>query len=165
MKKSPHNMPVKDRFERFFVRGEPNDCWLWLGNPDKKGYGRFRTKDKPADKSHRMAYRLYKGEIPAGMEILHSCDRQACVNPAHLSVGTTLRNQHEAWARDLKRNVRKLSPQDIIEIRASSESQTILGKRFGITQPHISRIKNGIRGHGIMMMIDGIPEIEVRSCH
>jgi HNH endonuclease len=155
MEKAPKNMPIKDRFERFFIKGRPDECWIWLGSKIGE-YGQF-IPGCEFTLAHRTSYLLYKGEIPAGMQILHSCDNKPCVNPDHLSTGSACKNTHESWARDRKKNSRKLSPEDILEIRKSGDRQCILAVRFGVTPSHIKRIKNHERGHGIMMMIDGIP--------
>lgn len=157
LKKSKHNMPDKDRFEQGFVKGEPHECWPWLGSLDKKGYGRFRFKSYNT-RAHKASHLIYKGPIPEKMETLHSCDNKVCVNPLHLSYGTPLRNQHEAWARDLKKNCRKLSPEDVLAIRASTETHNNLSARYGVVPSQISRIRSGVRGNGILLMLSPLAQ-------
>ena len=77
---------------------EPNSgCWLWLGSLSN-GYG--QTSLYQAGKRditlHRLAYELYKGEIPAGLEIDHLCRIRCCCNPDHLEAVTHLENQIRA---------------------------------------------------------------------
>lgn len=161
--KSPHNLPIKDRLERFFVKGDKDQCWFWLGTKHVKGYGEFRVGRRMI-KAHRVAHEVYIGTIPDGLQVLHSCDNHGCVNPSHLSVGTNLRNQHEAWARDRKRGVRKLSRNDVIEIRASNESQSSLAEIYGVNPSQICRIRNGTRGVGIMLTGTVLPPNRGLSC-
>lgn len=76
------------RFERF-VEAEPmSGCWLWIGHITRTGYGQF-TIWRPmlglkTYRAHRVAYELYKGPIPVGLQLDHLCRMKSCVNPSHL---------------------------------------------------------------------------------
>lgn len=50
--------------------------------------------------AHRVAYELCIGPIPAGLDVLHSCDTPRCVKPEHLHLGTAQSNAAEARDRD-----------------------------------------------------------------
>lgn len=77
------------RFWRYVIKPElPDDCWLWLGTIDKNGYGRAGVNVG----AHRMSYEIHYGSIPDGLLVRHSCHIPRCVNPKHLSIGTTLDN-------------------------------------------------------------------------
>lgn len=76
------------------VSSEPNTgCWLWSGSVSKNGYG-VLTIGSRSDATrrrvyaHRIAYLLYKGEIPKGLEPDHKCRVRSCVNPDHLEAVT-----------------------------------------------------------------------------
>lgn len=77
------------------VTPEPNTgCWLWTGALAGFGYGiaggnRYRIK------AHREAYRLFVGDIPRDLCVLHKCDVPSCCNPAHLYLGTILDNRED----------------------------------------------------------------------
>jgi len=73
-------------------------CWEWQRARFKSGYGAIRV-DRKATTTHRVAYRLWVGEIPAGMFVLHRCDNCRCVNPAHLFLGTHHDNMKDATAK------------------------------------------------------------------
>lgn len=60
-----------------------NDCVIWTGSRDGKGYGKLMYEGK-VWRAHRLVYTLRKGEIPAGLVLDHLCRVKLCVNPAHL---------------------------------------------------------------------------------
>ena len=79
-----------------------DECWEWTGGTYRGGYGmygRFYYKGKRILPAHRISYLIYKGTIPEGKKILHSCDNPPCCNPKHLSAGTQLENVTQMWSR------------------------------------------------------------------
>jgi hypothetical protein len=70
--------------DRFWAKVRPTGfCWEWTGAKDSHGYGVFRTEGKN-DRSHRVAYTLLVGAIPAGLHLDHLCRNTSCCNPDHL---------------------------------------------------------------------------------
>lgn len=83
---------------RFIVKRRilDNGCHEWIASRDPTKYGKFGYgKDQYA---HRVAYRIFVGDIPKGMTIDHyrypqdGCIGPACVNPDHLRVATQQEN-------------------------------------------------------------------------
>lgn len=73
----------------------PSGCWFWAGSFDRNGYGNARWLGKSIS-AHRLIYLLVHGEIPEGLDVMHSCDMRSCVNPAHLILGTRKQNMEDA---------------------------------------------------------------------
>ena len=100
--------------ERFENKIDKTDsCWIWRGAINPNGYGAFKFKNKKID-SHRMSYILYKGDIPEGMYVCHSCDNRACVNPEHLFLGTAKDNWNDSY---VKGTIKRLGGIDIEKLK------------------------------------------------
>lgn len=88
----PHGRP-EDRFWAKVDRS--GDCWMWTAGRDRNGYGVFRHEARQW-RAPRVAWTFTYGDIPAGLVVMHSCDNPPCVNPAHLSLGTSGDNARDA---------------------------------------------------------------------
>lgn len=60
-------------------------CQIWQGYRDSKGYGQISVGGR-ACWVHRVMFALFKGPIPAGETVHHTCTEPSCVNPDHLSL-------------------------------------------------------------------------------
>lgn len=85
-----HARPLEERF--WEKVNKTSSCWEWTAHRDKKGYGRFQLSKRVSDRAHRVAYRIAKGDIPAGMQVDHQCRNKGCVNPSHLRLATNKEN-------------------------------------------------------------------------
>lgn len=134
-----------------------DECWLWQASFRTDGYGVFGYQRGHLVAAHRFAYVLTHGEIPDGLWVLHRCDVKACVNPAHLFLGTVQDNADDMvakrrhWAHIGKEVALKgeangnarLSEDQVREIRsrhAAGESALSLTRDFPVSHPMIRNI-------------------------
>lgn len=69
-------------------------CWLWRGWRNHLGYGEMTVQGK-GWRAHRLSFTLFKGKIPPGIDICHTCDNPPCVNPDHLWLGDQKANSRD----------------------------------------------------------------------
>ena len=130
-----------------------HDCWLWKGSLTRHGgYGQYsppRAAPGGTHRAHRVAYELFCGPIPEGLNVLHRCDTPACVSPHHLWVGTQADNMHDAITKG--RNARgersgraKLTEADVVDIlhafHIHGQTMTAIARAKGVGVPQIHGI-------------------------
>lgn len=138
-------------WEKVDVR-DKDDCWIWQGRINEKGYGRLQV-GSVQKYSHRYAWELSNNqEIPNGKIIMHLCDTPLCCNPNHLSIGTQTENIADMNAK--KRHCKgtdkinaKLNEQSVKEIRellSNGMSPPAIAEKFNVSRGAIHQVKKGI---------------------
>lgn len=153
--------------ERFWKKvdcsGGADACWPWTKSLNRKGYGYFDRRGKRYA-AHRVAFGVTR------LWVLHRCDNPPCCNPRHLFEGTAYDNAHDMidkgrgfvpaappkgvippQFREMAANplrgeanpIAKLTTADVLNIRASTETQVVAAKRYGVSQSTVSRIRAG----------------------
>jgi hypothetical protein len=125
------------------VRPELGPCWLWTGVIASNGYGRVTDPGRGQTGAHQMAWRLAGGSLLTRKHVLHKCDVRACVNPAHLFLGSHADNMADMKAKGRRVYARQFTDDDIRRIRlldASGTPQADLATEYGVTPSMISSI-------------------------
>lgn len=137
--------PVKERFDEKWEAVTESGCWIWTAGLDSRGYGKFRLPDKQM-KAHRQAYILYKGAIPEGMIVCHTCDVPTCVNPDHLFLGTHKDNMQDKLrkGRHPKRYIFTAELQEQADTLLNrGHTQAKVACALGVSRSTIQRYVNG----------------------
>ncbi len=153
------------RFWNLVRIGAENECWIWksqtvhlypLFNVAVDGEGRKSFQ------ASRVAYLISNARDPHPLIVLHSCDNPLCVNPKHLSIGTTGDNVQDCVSKGRasagerhsvimrrcaalgeRSSSSKLKTPEVLSIReeyARGITVTELGRRFKVTANSISAI-------------------------
>jgi len=124
-------MPPKLTLEEFLDRIDVNpvtSCWEWQGYRNRAGYGKLGVRY-----THRIAYELWVGEIPEGLEIDHLCRNTSCLCPDHLEAVTSaenhrrLRGTHCSEGHLYNREYRGLQHCSLCDSRRGRARQEALG--------------------------------------
>lgn len=144
-------MPTpRERFESGFVRTEEG-CWLWQRHRDRQGYGMLWW-NKTMTRTHRVAWEIANGPIPAGLSICHRCDTPACVRLSHLFIATHRANMADMHAKGRANTARgerqhsaKLTADAVRAIRAQYPKKTLheLAVEFGVSHAAVHYVVVG----------------------
>src|ERR1043166_3720848 len=99
-------MPDQRAYILARVRFEPappntpgGPCWIWTRSRNADGYGNVgssRMNPWRESLAHRLAWRIFRGDFPAGLEPDHLCRVRACCNPAHTEPVTHRENMRRS---------------------------------------------------------------------
>ncbi len=138
---------IEERFlDKIDKTSSPYGCWLWTA-AKHKGYGCLQVGTHGKTKvetAQRVAWMLYRGPIPKGMEVIHNCpggDNKACCNPDHLLLATRKEHADDTEAKGqynhpvgTANGKSKLNPDKVREIRrlrALGYSVPAIAKKIG----------------------------------
>ena len=131
-------------------RVQKSGCWECTSHRQSgMGYTTV-SRDGRQVYAHRIMYERENGPIPAGMCVLHRCDNPACINPAHLFLGTKGDNTRDCIAkgriaRGERHGVARLTRSDVLDIRRPGLSAVDAAAKHGISKSAVFKIRNGDR--------------------
>jgi transposase len=144
--------------ERFHAYAKPceNGCWEWTGNIVNK-YGQMSFNHKK-ERAHRVSWLLFKGEIPPGQFVCHTCDNRICVNPEHLFLTDHIGNMKDRNTKGRQmhgeqHHLTHLTEAQIKLIRLDTRPIKTIAEEYGV---HFETI-NSIRHKKTWKHVDGEP--------
>lgn len=148
--------PAHVRFWSKADRGAgPNGCWPWQAAINTSGYGVFHPVKGETIGAHRWALSQALGRTLAPDEFAcHRCDNPACVNPAHLFVGTHDDNMSDMVAKGRsargaqKVKTHRLLDWQVVALRheaAAGAAVKDLAEKYRVSQALISMLCRGDR--------------------
>lgn len=138
---------------RLYSKRQPNGCIIWMRGKNSNGYGHFALPGGRRRYAHRIAYQTYIGKISKGLEVCHSCDQPACINPEHLFLGTHRENMSDAKSKGRLRAPPPMMGTDhpracftaaeVNAIRSSTATAVDLARRLGAHPETVRRCRRG----------------------
>ena len=124
-----------------------NDCWFCDSHAKcSEGYP-VATLNGVWDRIYRHSFKHFKGQIPEGNVVRHTCDNKMCINPAHLILGTHGDNVADRVSRNRsakgEQNGRaKLTWIEVDEIRNDANTPKMhLAQKYGVDPKTIRQIQ------------------------
>lgn len=132
-----------------------DSCHEFRGRKDSDGYGQIKDKGRQVA-VHRWIWEQAHGKILNDAHVLHSCDNRACVNLAHLHLGTHADNMREKMERghslnvprgaSHKRPMAKITEKEAREIKAllaRGYRQADVARDYRVSRSMVCDIANG----------------------
>lgn len=128
-------------------------CWVWTGRLNATGHAQIEVGGV-LTLVHRACWQANERPLVRRQPLLRTCQTPGCINPDHhiattrreffhhlVETGKHLGRVPEWGCR--KPRIRKLTPEMVAEIRATTISATILAKKFGVCRTSVWAVRNG----------------------
>ena len=136
-----------------FCTRQENGCLTYERARSESGYGVIRYDGKTW-RTHRLAWHLVYGDIPAGLHLLHHCDNRPCLEMTHLYLGTQADNMRDKSERF--QGFSRVTDDQALEIADRYEHQHVrprtpgnscreLASEFGITEARVRKIVHRLK--------------------
>lgn len=126
-----------------------DSCLIWPFGRTNHGYAGV-TRNGKFIYIHRMICERVNGAAPTiKHQVAHSCGngQHGCLNPRHLRWAAASENQLERrkhGTQSLGRGVRKLTAEQVNEIKTRDQSATELAAKFNCSVANIKQIRKGL---------------------
>lgn len=146
---------MKSLAEKFWAKVRREDeCWEWTGARLVNGYGViWRNPGETGSRlAHRVSWELEYGSPPAEeLQVCHSCDNPACVNPRHLFLGTAKQNADDCATkgrrcqgeRHYMARLKETDVRQIRELHATGISVADLARNYGVAWATVRHVVHG----------------------
>lgn len=135
---------LPQRFWAKVQRGRRDQCWLWTGAQNSKGYGCIGTSGDMVELAARISWEMEHGRPPGSDEFVrHRCGDPLCVNPHHLRI---TRKRPRGVTRGEQNHKAKLTENDVKRIKralADGQTQASLARAHGVSSYTIRDIARG----------------------
>jgi hypothetical protein len=138
--------------ESLLANEHGNDCVLWPGGKNHRGYPSMRLGKKPNITAHRLICERAHGAPPTKKHhAAHSCGNKPCVNPQHLRWTTAKENiadkiVHDRVSKGQRNGSAKLTPTQVHSIRMLNGMLGVghrkLARQFNVGKSTITEIAN-----------------------
>lgn len=143
----PRGLSIYERVNRRCKLNEDSGCIEWTGSKNEKGYGLIGISGV-TKKVHRVRWEMSFGPIPEGKHVLHKCDNRACINLAHLFLGTHDDNMDDMNAKGRlvahkgeKHGCAKLTEEQVRKIRSDTRLHREIAADYQIVKSLVGMIK------------------------
>lgn len=146
-----HGEPLRF-LEEVVLPFEGDDCIAWPFTTDQNGYGQIYINGKVRRVNGVICERTIGPSPSPAHVVAHSCGKghERCCSPRHMSWKTQKENmadaqRHGTWNHGEKVPQSKLTADDVEKILALKGYmlQREIAKKFGVSQPLVSRLHNG----------------------
>lgn len=125
-----------------------NGCWEWLKSKGGK-YGKLHWMSKCLS-AHKASYLAFKGGVPEGLQVCHTCDNPICVNPDHLWLGTAKENMRDCISKNRWRGTKgvKWTPEwrkNILSKRKHADRKGEAHHRNKLTNEGVKEIREMLK--------------------